>query len=256
MYKRKREKCRLNPVRALLSSLLAGVMLLSPAGQVSLPAQEVVSGGDAVEGKGETAGGILKRGDAGGVPKKKSGGILPKESKEPGRGKALYDLPPRTGREISVSNALLLDVLVPGGGHFYTDELALGITFAGLKVLGAYSVYYSYKDWKYRRSLYYSARRANQEMDPEHELAYESPDGSYKTEREYKRDYDRAAQRITFSILANVLIYSASLYITYKNVEKINERALPTFEIQYSCATFDTVRERSLAVMCIYRFQP
>lgn len=169
-------------------------------------------------------------------------------------GEGIYNLTPRRGEQVSLTEALVLDLLVPGGGHFYIDNTGLGVTFASLKVIGLWSLYYCYSDWKYRRSLYYSARDANESIDPDHQLQFEDPDGGYKTVDDYEKDYDRAAQRITFSILANVLIYATSMIFTYYNVMRINENAVPTFEIQYSCANNVPEGEALLTARYTYRY--
>lgn len=166
----------------------------------------------------------------------------------------IYNLTPGGGEKVSLTEALVLDLLVPGGGHFYTGNTGLGVTFASLKVIGLWSLYYCYSDWKYRRSLYYSARDANESIDPDHRLEFEDPEGGYKTVDEYERDYDRAAQRITFSILANVLVYAASMIFTYYNVMQINENAVPTFEIRYSCANNEHEGEALLTAGYTYRY--
>ena len=169
-------------------------------------------------------------------------------------GECINNLTPQGGEKVSLRKALLLDLLVPGGGHFYTGNTGFGITFASLKVIGLWSLYYCYSDWKYRRSLYYSARDANESMDPDHRLYFEDPDGGYKTVDEYERDYDRAAQRITFAVLANVLVYASSMIFTYYHVVRINENAVPTFEIQYSCANNVSGTEVLLTARYLYRY--
>ncbi|HPA74004.1 MAG TPA: hypothetical protein PKY31_17155, partial [Spirochaetota bacterium] len=88
-----------------------------------------------------------------------------------GGGRAeMRDLRPSVRERVSMPAVLLLDLAVPGGGHFYMGNEYTGYTFLALKILGAYSVYYCYHDWKYRRSLYRAARRANAEIDPDHAL--------------------------------------------------------------------------------------
>lgn len=152
----------------------------------------------------------------------------------------------RRDREVSMANALLLDLAVPGGGHFYTGATGAGVTFATLKVIGAFAVYYCYRDWKYRRSLYRAARRANDEIDPAHRIEFEDPDGGYMSADDYEKEYDRAAQRITFAVLANAVLYSASLLSVWHRVNGLNENAIPTFDFQYSCATIDYGAEMTI----------
>lgn len=133
-----------------------------------------------------------------------------------------------------MATALALDLVLPGGGHFYAGNMYAGYFFAGAKLFAAYLIYFSYRDWVYRKSLYRAAKKANAEIDPNHELEFEHPEGGYNTVEEFRRDYDRAAQRITFSALGTAALYSVSLLVTYHSVKKINERHIPTFEIGYS----------------------
>lgn len=188
--------------------------------------------------------------------KKASGGERKKEERKNSDGNRgeVRDLVPAVREEISLPAVLMLDLAVPGGGHFYLGNDYAGYSFLALKVLGAYSVYYCYRDWQYRRSLYRAARRANAQIDPDHALEFEDPNGGYNTVEEFRRDYDRAAQRITFSVLANVAVYAVSLMMTYQAVKKINTESLPTFELQYSCATIGSHEEMAMALAVTSRF--
>ena len=165
----------------------------------------------------------------------------------------IENIVPEKGERLSLFNAMALDVAVPGGGHFYTGNHYWGLTFVALKLLGAYSIYYFYHDWRYRRSLYYSAKRANENIDPYHELEFDDPEGGYKTVEEYRREYDKAAQQITFAVIANVAIYAASLVLVYFNIKEINERSIPSFEIQYSCDKINGVGEGVFSLSYIIR---
>jgi len=163
-------------------------------------------------------------------------------------------LAPIRAPEKSLATALLLDLAVPGGGHFYTGDTYTGVTFAALKAVGAYMIYYCYADWKYRRSLYRASRRANENIDPGHRLEFEDPAGGYMTVDDYKRGSDRAAQRFTFSILANAALYVVSAAFVWFRVAEINENEIPTFEMQYSRDTFGLQGEHTLAMRFSYRF--
>ena len=203
-------------------------------------------------GAGQPPGEIQKSEPA----KKTPGGERKKEERkntDAPRGEA-RDLVPAVREEISMPALLMLDLAVPGGGHFYLGNEYAGYSFLALKVLGAYSIYYCYRDWQYRRSLYRAARRANAQIDPDHALEFEDPNGGYNTVEEFRRDYDRAAQRITFSVLANVAVYAVSLMMTYQAVKKINTESLPTFELQYSCATIGSYEETAMILAVTSRF--
>jgi hypothetical protein len=142
-------------------------------------------------------------------------------------GDGVHALAPVRAPEKSLSTALFLDIAVPGGGHFYTGDTYTGVAFAALKAAGAYMIYYCYADWKYRRSLYRASRRANENIDPGHSLEFEDPEGGYMTVDDYRRGYDRAAQRFTFSILANAALYVVSAAFVWYRVAEINENAVP-----------------------------
>lgn len=166
----------------------------------------------------------------------------------------LRDITPEQSGGVSMATALALDFFVPGGGHFYTGNMYTGYVFAGAKLFAAYLIYFSYRDWMYRKSLFRAAKRANAEIDPNHELEFEHPEGGYHTVEEFRRDYDRAAQRFTFSILGTAALYSVSLLMTYNAVHKINERRIPVFEIGYSRAILQSGEEDIIMVSFNGRF--
>jgi len=166
----------------------------------------------------------------------------------------IEDLNPSAGEEVSLFMALTLDVTVPGGGHFYTGDYYWGITFCALKLLGVYSVYYFYQEWQFRRSLYNSSKRANEEMDPSHDLEFEDPEGGHKTVEEFRREYDAAAQRITFAILATLAVYTTSAILVYFKVKRINEKVIPTFPLQVNSTIIPDTREDILSMGYTRRF--
>ena len=154
--------------------------------------------------------------------------------RDTGKKEEIDNLVPEAKKGVSLFNAITLDIVIPGGGHFYTGNYYQGLTFAALKLIGAYSIYYYYQEWQYARSLYYSSRSANESIDPYHELEFHDPDGGYKTVEEYRREYDKAVQRITFAVIANAAVYIASIIFVYYDVKEINEGAVPTFDLQFS----------------------
>ena len=141
------------------------------------------------------------------------------------------DMTPQKRPGVSMPFALALDTVVPGGGHFYIGEYVWGAGFAAAKIGGACTFYYFYKEWVYKRSLYQAASKANDALDPTHYLSFKAPDGSYKAVWEYKRDYDRAAEKMAFAAIGNAAVYVFSWAMTYYHVDKINERTIPAFEV-------------------------
>ena len=166
---------------------------------------------------------------------------------------AIDNIVPQEGERISYFTVFALDLAVPGGGHFYINNYYLGLSFAVLKLFGLYSIYYFYNDWEYKRSLYYAAKRADESVDPNHNLEFKDPDGGYKSVKEYRRDYDRAAQNITFAVLANVVLYVSSLTFLYFNVKELNERSYPLFEFQYNRAKFEDITDDIYSFSFVYR---
>lgn len=134
----------------------------------------------------------------------------------------------KTDKPVSVWKALAWDIL-PGGGHIYTSHYEYAFVFASLKISGAYAMYYCYNYWNYRASLYRSAKKANEQLDPTHELLFKDPEAGYKTVKEFGYAYDRAAHYFTLSIIANAAIYVTSWLFTWYHVQKINENRQPTY---------------------------
>lgn len=164
------------------------------------------------------------------------------------------DLIPEKNESIDLLSVLAIDLAVPGGGHYYINNLYSSILFAFLKVSGACSIYYYYNDWNYKRSLYYAAKRADEDIDPHHNLQFSDSDGKYRTVNDYKKRYDRAAQYITFAILTNITIYISSLIILYFKVQEINESSLPTFEVKYSFNELQNIKYGVVSIKYTYRF--
>lgn len=160
-------------------------------------------------------------------------------------------IPSETGK-VSMIKVLTLDFFVPGGGHFYRGDYYFGIAFLLFKFAGAYSIYYFYKEWKYARSLYLSAKKSNELIDPDHELYFADPDGGYKTVEGFKQKYDSTVQLITLTVLANIVIYTASIIINYNYINEMNEKSYPTFELQYSRVSY-VIDEDMLVFQCTFK---
>ncbi len=176
--------------------------------------------------------------------------IVRKKKPEKGRDNAIDDMVPVNKSYMSLPLLLGLDLLVPGGGHFYRGSYWLGGGFVVLKAAGAYSIYHFYQKWDYRRSLYVAAKKANENLDPEHQLLFLTPDGNYRSVNDLKHSYDRAAQQITFAVVANVLLYSASLIINYVYYQRSAGDALPTFNVSFSASVTELDTVISLGYVC------
>ena len=114
---------------------------------------------------------------------------------------------------ISLPAVLTLDVLLPGGGHFYRGDYGSGFIFMSLKMAGVWSLYY------------FNARREEARAD----LQAARRSGAGEGRQELR--YDRTAQLVTFSVIGNLMIYFVSAAVNYSRVMKVNENAFPSFDI-------------------------
>jgi len=163
---------------------------------------------------------------------------------------AIDNLVPSVQSGVNEWEVMVLDIL-PGGGHFYRGDYFWGVTFGILKCAGIYSVYYFYRDWEYRRSLYGAAKKADREIDPDHYLFFKSG-GGYKTTSRLQRDYDSAMQMLTLSVAVNAFIYTASMLINHNRIAEYNKRTIPTFDI-YSSSVMGQSEEKILSIRFNYR---
>lgn len=146
----------------------------------------------------------------------------------------VMDLVPGSVQRESMVKTLCLDLAVPGGGFFYRQEWLWGAGFAAARVAAGLTAWYCFHECNYYRSLYRSSSRANGIIDPGHELLFRMPDGTYRTVRQMKRDYDSAVQRVTITMAVNVAILAASLLLNYQHVSEINADNSPSFHTEYA----------------------
>jgi len=177
----------------------------------------------------------------------KTGSSVDNETEEP----ELENIRPVSTRGKSLATALVLDVVLPGGGHFYRGDYYSGTAFLLLKAAGAWSIYFYYRDWEYRASLYHAAVKADAK-DPYHDLYFIDEEGNYKSVLDYRHDYDRAAQMITFAVIANIAVYTASLITNYFLMRKERERSIPSFEV-YTFSRGPGMSAPCIAVSCVIR---
>ncbi len=113
-----------------------------------------------------------------------------------------------------------LDLLVPGGGHFYQENYYTGAVFASLKVLGGCALYYYFHKINVKRDVYHDSQS--------------DPASSEKDILGNKRDYEKAHQHVAFAVLGNAALYLTSLFVSYSSLKSVNENSIPTFELKYS----------------------
>ena len=109
-----------------------------------------------------------------------------------------------------------------------------GAGFAGAKIGAGFAAWYYFNEWDYNRSLYNAARKGNRTLDPNHELKFRLPDGTYRTVNQLKRDSDASAQNVTITMAVNLTIYAVSLLVNYQAVSEFNEESAPSFHADYS----------------------
>lgn len=151
------------------------------------------------------------------------------------RKKEIDNIIPRKKSGLSAFNAMGLDVLIPGGGHFYTNSYSRGMFFATIKIAGAYSMYYFYREWRYFQSQYQDSKR--------------DAGSDTNTVEESQWEYDRSVQKLTLAIIVNVAIYVVSCTVLYHSVKDYNQRTIPTFDVNYSSVKRDGVSEGLMQAM-------
>jgi hypothetical protein len=119
---------------------------------------------------------------------------------------------PRMKEKVSTTRAMIFD-LVPGGGHFYLGNYGSG-AFFGIMKTGSYaSILYFYSQWQDSKTKY---RRASDDQA-----------------NKYKLRSDRAAQRMTFSVIGSVVIQAASWIKVWSDCSDINSESFPVFDIGF-----------------------
>ena len=142
-------------------------------------------------------------------------GITEKKS-----GTEIDDRIPQINPGHSYLKGLSIDLLVPGGGHFYLGNYYSGALFAGLKIIGVLSLYYYYNDLEKKRDNYNSIRQ-----DPSA--------GTDKIEGD-KLEYERAHQHVAFAVIGTAAAYLSSLIFNYTDLKIFNEKSIPAFDYKYS----------------------
>ncbi len=165
---------------------------------------------------------------------------------------SVMDRTPGNGRKVSMFNTLALDVLLPGGGFFYRHKWIWGAGFAAARIGAGFAAWYYVNEWSYNHSLYDAARRGNTTLDPTHELLFRLPDGSYKTVRQIKRDYDASAQNMTIAFVTNGAILAVSLLLNYQAVKEQNEDGAPSFQAAFAEAP--ATGEQTFRAAITFRF--
>jgi hypothetical protein len=119
---------------------------------------------------------------------------------------------PRTKEKVSTSRAMILDI-APGVGHFYLGNYGNGVMFGLLKISTMAASWYYYSQWQDSKTKYHRA----------------SADQMSK----YKLRSDRAAQRMTFSVIGAGVIYAASWIKVYSDCQDRNADSFPVFDVGF-----------------------
>lgn len=120
----------------------------------------------------------------------------------------------------SCLKVLSIDLLIPGGGHFYLGNYYSGALFAGLKITGAFALYYFYNDLEKKRDEY-------------HSIQDDSSAGKNQIEGQ-RREYESAHENVMFAAIGTAAVYLSSLIFNYADLKIFNERSIPAFEYKYS----------------------
>ena len=155
--------------------------------------------------------------------------VLPRLSADD-TGVPLYDKTPQKSRGVSTGTALLLDV-VPGGGHFYLGDYWRGSFFAAGRLGGFGALYFCYDRFRDKRDLYRRADRIRAAQGVDDSAKIHGPDGKHRSVNSYRKDYDRATQWLTFSVIGNAAIQTASMIVVYGRCQEINRNAVPSFDV-------------------------
>jgi len=142
----------------------------------------------------------------------------------------LYDKTPQKSRGVSTGAAMLCDI-APGGGHFYIGDYWRGSFFAAGKLGGYGALYFCYDRFRDKRDLYRRADRIRAAQGVNDSVKIHGPDGKHRSVNSYRRDYDRATQWLTFSVIGNAAIQTASMIIVYGRCQEINRNAVPSFDV-------------------------
>jgi hypothetical protein len=142
----------------------------------------------------------------------------------------LYDKTPQKVRGVSTGKALMFDI-APGGGHFYLGDYWRGSFFAAGRIGGYGALYLCYDRFRDKRSLYRKADRIRVSLGVSKSTPIRGPDGRTRSVNSYKKDYDRSSQWLTFSVIGNVAIQTASMIIVYGRCQDINRNTIPSFDV-------------------------
>ena len=58
----------------------------------------------------------------------------------------IVDITPRSSEGVSMAAAITLDLVVPGGGHFYLGHIGYGTGFLFLKAASIYLIYHFFRE--------------------------------------------------------------------------------------------------------------
>jgi hypothetical protein len=145
----------------------------------------------------------------------------------------IYEKTPKRSEGISTAAALSLD-LFPGGGHLYLGDYGRAGFFGTMKIGGGGALYFFYKDWRKRQRYYRGAERIRTQLGVSTSTKIHGPDGRFRSVNAYKKEYDRAAQKMTFSVIGNTAVYAVSWIMVYGRCCDINEGTVPTFDVAFS----------------------
>ena len=139
---------------------------------------------------------------------------------------------PQQKEPVSCTAAMMLD-LFPGGGHFYTGHYYYGAAFGALKIGASGAAWYSFLQWKTAERNFHNAEKTRDAMGLTGSDSFIGSDGKMRSTDSYKKESERRAQIFTFTVIGNLIVYTASWITVWHWCSRTNENALPTFDVGF-----------------------
>lgn len=124
-------------------------------------------------------------------------------------------------KKLSYFQAVSMDLLIPGGGHFYSDKVYEGIFWTVLKGLGGYAIYINRLNYRNKKN---ELRRA-QNFD-----LNSSANGDIS---DLRRKTERASLHLWFAVFGQMSLFTISLFRTASHVSEFNRKFLPEFKLTF-----------------------
>ncbi|MDH5717537.1 MAG: hypothetical protein OEZ22_07845 [Spirochaetia bacterium] len=134
--------------------------------------------------------------------------------------------------EISPINMALLDSLIPGYGLISLGETSWGLSYMGIKLMGAGFIYFSYYDYLYKNSVYKAAKI--RQADEPGILYFKYPKNRKKlySVNDLRNSSESAFLLFLFSSLFETITYAVNFYHTYVTAEQKQRLSGPYYKLK------------------------